>query len=776
MDNNKDTSYKLFINKKKSKKKEKLKNIDNKKNIFLSKTFASKLFLKLTSKIIDPVIVCLQTLKFEPENRKKEEIENTIPYLKTLDNFKDYVKFREKEKSSFDLMVKFAKITYYQYYRKNTILKRAGTTNDKFFILLNGTINKFSLVFEKRNLTLEQYLLYLVKLDIICENEIIKKCHILNKSTMNIIGDESISNYFNNFKKIKYNDILSKAEKELIDKGFNNDLYQGKILKRIPSIENYLKLFDCNYPKKIMNDVESKFNVWIGKYKLSSILIKGQFFNNISDEIINENYLYLCKTNCDIGQISRDEFIEEELNLSIKLKMENLFKEIKNNFYFFRGINDDKFIKDYSHLMLYKKYKKGDKIFLQGGLYEGVYLVYDGEISLSTKTSLDKLGQLLINVIYSIKSFSEHIPIFNSLELIEEFNEKHKLLYTIGDLTLKEFQSIKKLEISTNKKNDILGLNELYDYKTEIFNFTAECKSDEATLIFITKNDFSILMGREISLYNAIVSTVEYKIQYIVGKIRSFSEQTLIAINVNNNRKNREIKNYSTSNIYNNDKKNIFNNSNIKFNTSKINNDKKLNNNTYNTSNSSITTYFSNKNYKIRPLILSNFDRQKNNKNQINSNKNNYENNLNYNNENESMSLFYKTLNTRRNNYNSNSYKSDYMKYNSLNNGSIKKRFRNIDSINNINNNKSSSNFNSTNLDIFNCDKLVNFNTFREKKEKKYNNEFQFHLNYNKKNRIMLYPTYEEKINSFEKIKLFPVLKSRYLNNSNLKNKKIIYK
>ena len=774
MDNNKETSYKLFINKKKSKNKEKLKNIDDKKNIFISKTFASKLFLKLTSKIIDPVIVCIQTLKFEPENRKIEEIENAIPYLKTLDNFKDYVKFREKEKSSFDLMVKFAKITYYKYYRKNTILKRAGTTNDKFFILLNGTINKFSLVFEKTNLTLEQYLIYLVKLDIICENEIIKKCHILNKSTMNIKGDESISNYFNIFKKIKYNDILSKAEKELIDKGFNNDLFQGKILKRIPSIENYLKLFDFNFPKEIMNDGESKLSVWIGKYKLSSILIKGQFFNNISDEIINENYLYLCKTNCDIGQISRDEFIEAELNLSIKLKMKNLFKEIKNNFYFFRGINDDKFIKDYSHLMLYKKYKKGDKIFLQGGLYEGVYLVYDGEISLSTKTSLDKLGQLLINIIYSIKSFPERIPIFNSLELIEEFNEKHKLLYTIGDLALREFQSIKKLQISTNKKNDILGLNYLYDYKTEIFNFTAECKSDEAKLLFITKKDFNILMGREISLYNAIVSFVEYKIQYIVGKIRSFSEQTLKAINVNNNRKNREIKNYSTSNIYNNDKINIFNNSNNKFNnSSKINNDKKLNNNTYNTSNTSIKTYFSNKNYNIRPLILSNFDKQKINKKQINLNKNNYENILNYNNENESISLFYKTLNTRRNNYIINSYKSDYMKYNSLNNGSLKKRFRNIDS---INNNKSSSNFYSTNLNIFKCDKLANTNTFGEKKEKKYNNEFQFPLNYNKKNRIMVYQTYEEKINNFEKIKLFPVLKSRYLNNSTLKNKKIIYK
>jgi len=124
---------------------------------------------------------------------------------------------------------------------------------------------------------------------------------------------------------------------------------------------------------------------YVGKYKFCSKLTKGQFFNNISDESIKEYNLYICKTNCDIGQITRQEFCEHQLNLPIKLKMKNTLKEIKNDFYFLKGINDEKFIQDYSHLLLYKKYKKGDKIFLQGGLYEGVYLVYDGEISLSSK-------------------------------------------------------------------------------------------------------------------------------------------------------------------------------------------------------------------------------------------------------------------------------------------------------------------------------------------------------------------------------------------------------
>ena len=125
--------------------------------------------------------------------------------------------FREKEDSSFNLMVKFAKITYYQYYRKNTILKRAGPINDKFYILLNGTIDKYKLIFEKINLTIEQYLCYLIKLDIIGEKEIIKKCNSLNKATVNkmgISGGQSILTYFNIFMKKKYNETYLKAKME----------------------------------------------------------------------------------------------------------------------------------------------------------------------------------------------------------------------------------------------------------------------------------------------------------------------------------------------------------------------------------------------------------------------------------------------------------------------------------------------------------------------------------------------------------------------------------
>ena len=87
---------------------------------------------------------------------------------------------------------------------------------------------------------------------IINEDEIVKKCHILNKAVINAGRDElSISNFFNINKKSNYKEYLLKAEKELIKLGFNSDLYQGGILKRVLFTENYLKIFDSTSSKSI---------------------------------------------------------------------------------------------------------------------------------------------------------------------------------------------------------------------------------------------------------------------------------------------------------------------------------------------------------------------------------------------------------------------------------------------------------------------------------------------------------------------------------------------
>ena len=73
-------------------------------------------------------------------------------------------------------------------------------------------------------------------------------------------------------------------------------------------------------------------------------LVKGQFFNDISELNLKENNIYLCETNCDVGEIKKEEFIKTELNQIVNQKMKKLFSKIKNNFFILKGIEDRKFL------------------------------------------------------------------------------------------------------------------------------------------------------------------------------------------------------------------------------------------------------------------------------------------------------------------------------------------------------------------------------------------------------------------------------------------------
>ena len=109
--------------------------------------------------------------------------------------------------------------------------------------------------------------------------------------------------------------------------------------------------------------------------------------------------------------------------------MRKLFSNVKNNFFVLRGIDDKIFLDNYSSFFLYKKFKKHDIIFSQGANFNGMYLVLEGNISITSSSGIDKLCNLLFSIVNSIKSFSEYIPSFDSEYIIKDFNNMHQLLY-----------------------------------------------------------------------------------------------------------------------------------------------------------------------------------------------------------------------------------------------------------------------------------------------------------------------------------------------------------
>ena len=101
--------------------------------IFNSRTFNSKLFLKLAGNIIHPSIICVQTLKYERENRKLEEIQMALPWLKTFTDLMNFINLEETPESSYKLLIELTWSLFYRYYQKNMIFKKPAEKGDFFF-------------------------------------------------------------------------------------------------------------------------------------------------------------------------------------------------------------------------------------------------------------------------------------------------------------------------------------------------------------------------------------------------------------------------------------------------------------------------------------------------------------------------------------------------------------------------------------------------------------------------------------------------------------------
>ena len=376
-----------------------------KNNFFNSKTFAAKLFLKLTENYIDPVIPCISILKFEPQNRKNEEIKKTIPWLRALKKFYNFISLKEEENNITNLLMEFSWILFYKYFPKNTIIKRPAEKTNLFYLVLTGCCIELHLVIKNECLTEEEYIKHLIKMNILKEKEIVHRCLIMNKKQLNIESMNSIQKVcdLNNF---NYRILKYLAKKELIELGFNLDKKD-----KVPSVENYIKasIVENELKKKsIENKIKKYF--YIPHYELVRKINDGRFIGNLSEDCTQDEYkAYISYENSDLSYIDKKEYKSAKLFKLIKEKMKNVFKEFYNKYYLFSSFNENYFSLNYSQFMIYKQFEFGEKIFSQGSIYEGVYLIKEGEISISTNRNMNELNGLIVALQNSLNGFYEYI-------------------------------------------------------------------------------------------------------------------------------------------------------------------------------------------------------------------------------------------------------------------------------------------------------------------------------------------------------------------------------
>ena len=517
----------------------------------LGRTFWSKFIIKLTSKMFIPELY-LQILKYERCNRTYEDISKTLMWFKTMDSLNDYINYKNENNSS-QILLDIAWNSFYQYKKKMSIIKKANEDKNNFYLVLKGNLTKLTLIFKKEKISIEEYLIYMIKMRILKEKQILKKSNMLNSSLVNL-DLNNFKEYFNNMS-FNYRELKNKAKKELFKAGFilnsNNQI-------SISSVENYMKI--SNFETDERKDTHTKFYLYIGHYVKSNSLSKGDYIGDLSRNDNNEGCTYICKNNCDICYINKFESKSSKLFDYILLKMKKIFKEIKYKFYILKDTNDNLCLNYLVPMMVYKKYKFGDKIIVQNSQYEGIYFIINGKVKISISQTFNELSNTLVSLQYSIFNFKDYVSkIIKTIDILNEFNLKYivnnnnKNIIDMNESEIHNkifssneyhncFKGIYNIDFYTLSDGDVLGLNELFDYKTELFNFNAECVSDEAILFFISKNYFNNVIQKDSYIMNNVIQLIDLKAKELTGKInlyRNDYKNTVINILKYKDKKNK---------------------------------------------------------------------------------------------------------------------------------------------------------------------------------------------------------------------------------------------
>ena len=535
----------------------------------LGRTFLFKFLFKITPNLFIPSFN-LQILRYETCNRTNKEISKAMPWFKTKGNFDNYINLKEfnGKINNLQIIYDLASQCFYKYKKKLSIIKKANENRNYFYLILNGNIQRLNLVFIKKKISVENYLVYINKIQLLQEYYIYEKCSQLNKDIINIINDSLI--YEKNGIIYRLQEIKNKAKEELINKGI---VFVNEKKIKINSIDIFTDLGDIN--KTQNKDIYSGYEFYIGYYIKNGILTKGDFIGDLSRNDNYEKCTYICNTDCDIVSLDKKytQLLKIKLYDYIQSKIKNIFIKMMSKFYILKDVPEDFCINEILPLLVFKSFKKGEKIISQFSPYEGIYLLIKGQVLLSLSQTYKELSNTLSNLTYANSNYKEHISkALNNLDVINEFNlnhiinKKNKLieinkeenLFLSSNKYNESFNAINNIPFYTLEGGESLGFSELYDYKTGLYNFNAECISDEVNLFFISKNNFDILCEKKIEILKSIIQLVELRAKNLIGRI-SLYKTRFKNIVINTFKKKEKINSY-----INKKRSNLFNKINIK--------------------------------------------------------------------------------------------------------------------------------------------------------------------------------------------------------------------
>ena len=202
--------------------------------------------------------------------------------------------------------------------------------------------------------------------------------------------------------------------------------------------------------------------------------------------------------------------------------MRKIFRDDYNSFFLFKELKQENFLKNYAKGIIYKQYNKGEKVFSQNSLSQGVFLIKEGEIQLSTKRKLDEINGLITLLQNSLNGFGEYISsIKGTKSEMDNLNPFSNPIFQSKEY-IEEIKGVKEIILCKFHEGEIVGLNDCYHFKNELYHFDAVCTSERLLLYFVPKGLLTTMISREQCVRDAVIKTVELKCALYIGSLNNY--------------------------------------------------------------------------------------------------------------------------------------------------------------------------------------------------------------------------------------------------------------
>ena len=457
--------------------------------------------------------------------------------LKIIPELKKYINEKNSEIES-KIFFELGKYLKYSRYKKRNFIKHSYDSDNFFYMIFSGDIAKIDIKYTRAYVTFKEYLINLIKLKLLGENYVYKKCLKRNKKifpfneNIDVLSTKDINIDH-------YDDLIQNIKNEIESSSW----YQDE--QEVNNISEFIELYN---PKLSDNKLsflgkENKYPAFLPIYIFDKILKPISFIGELTKpKGIKLLSAYLCLSSSSVFYINKTE-IDTKSNLYTlfrKKVSEDVIKNLFESHFLFQDIDINFLSKNYSKYFYFQNFTKGQKIIVQNTPNQGIFFINKGAFQLKTKRSYQELNELKFKVMQSLDGENKNCL----TEIGNTSTKNYENIYEgLNPVQIENITRERDINFNIYQFSDVVGLSGIYDIKTGLNNFTVECISDEGDAYFLPKEIFTSMCTNEKIKYNVDELNEKQSITLLreINRNKKLFEDNIR--NIKNTNKEKPIKN-----------------------------------------------------------------------------------------------------------------------------------------------------------------------------------------------------------------------------------------